>query len=68
MPPNAALVCLGMAEAPEINRPEVLAITLTLPREPRCRQNKLQRGGALELDNSSKTHLALILLVDEFYN
>ena len=29
---------------------------------------KLQRGGTLKLDNSSKTHRALMLLVEEFYN
>ena len=32
-----------------------------------CRRNKLQRGGTLELDNSSNTHHALLLLVEEFY-
>ena len=37
-------------------------------RGPRCRRNKLQRGGTLELDKSSNTHRALILLIKEFYN
>ena len=30
---------------------------------PRCRLNKLQRGGTLEQDRSSKNHRALTLLV-----